>query len=102
MTRLDAVARSTLGAGAPGAPGASALVALPGSGGLDGFSRAAGPDVAIQTNAGLVRFYAVFEVDPGTQEVRVRVISEAGQLIRIIPPASVREMLAAMGGYGPG
>ncbi len=66
---------------------------------LDEFARRAGPDVAIGSGAGALKIYAIFAVDPDTNEVRVRVVDESGRLIRMIPPESVGEMIAAMSGY---
>jgi hypothetical protein len=79
---------------APGQPGKS------GDPKLDEFARRAGPDVAIGSGAAALKVYAIFAVDPDTRQVRVRVVDEAGRLIRMIPPKSVAEMIAAMSGYG--
>lgn len=66
---------------------------------LDGFGRAAGPDVAILAGPTLVRMYAVFDVDPTSRDLSVRVMDDSGRLVRLIPPESVSQMLAAMARY---
>jgi hypothetical protein len=71
----------------------------PGDSRLDEFARHAGPDVAISSGARAVKVYAIFAVDPDTNRVLVRVVDEAGRLIRMIPPKSVKEMIAAMNRY---
>jgi len=84
---------------------AAAVLALPGPPGragdprLDDFARRAGPDVALGSGPGIVRVYAIFAVDPETKQLRVRVVDDSGRLIRMIPPESVAEMIAAMNGY---
>ncbi len=66
---------------------------------LDEFSRRAGPDVAY-TKAGVqTEVYAVFNIDPKTHELRISVVDASGRLVRMIPPESVGEMLAAMANY---
>lgn len=67
---------------------------------LDDFARRAGPDVAFDSGAQVVRVFAIFIVDPETNRIRVRVMDDAGRLIRMIPPETVGEMIAAMAGYG--
>ena len=76
-----------------------ALVSGRARGGLDAFAKAAGPDVAIGKPPGLVRVHAVFQVDPVTSRMTVSVVDEQGNLVRLIPPDSVAEMLAAMAAY---
>jgi hypothetical protein len=71
----------------------------PGGPRLDAFGRQAGPDVAIATGPVIVRVYAVFEIDPGSQRLRVRVVDDRGHLVRMIPPASVNEMIVTMAKY---
>jgi hypothetical protein len=66
---------------------------------LDAFARRGGPDVAVNTDHGLVRVHAVFQMDPATKEMSVSVVDEAGRLIRMIPPDSVAQMIAAMAAY---
>jgi hypothetical protein len=89
-------------------PGVAAPLPLPGSivpgagsdTHLDEFSKKAGPDVAY-TKAGVqTEVYAVFNIDPKTHELRISVVDSAGRLLRMIPPESVGEMLAAMANYG--
>jgi len=105
MSRLQVDAQvpgSTLGTTPPAPVVAGGITAgQPGQpGGLDAFSRAAGPDVAIKSALGLTRLYAVFEMEPGTQKLRVRVVDDTGRLVRVIPPDSVSEMITAMASYG--
>lgn len=76
------------------ARGSTALAAR-----LDGFGRAAGPDVAIVAGPSMVRMYAVFDVDPTSRDLSVRVMDESGRLVRMIPPESIAQMLAAMARY---
>ena len=70
------------------------------AGALDNFARQAGPDVAIGSGPEMIRVYAIFAVDPETKKVHVRVMDDQGRLIRMIPPESVAEMLAAMSWHG--
>lgn len=83
------------------APAATAAIALlqdsrPAPSAIDAFSKLAGPDVAIGSGSAEVRAYAVFDVDPATGKVRIKVVDDTGQLIRLIPSESVAAMLAAM------
>ena len=57
------------------------------------------PDAEIAIADTLVRVHAMFHVDPETKRVQVSVVDEQGRLIRMIPPESVSEMLAAMSAY---
>jgi hypothetical protein len=57
------------------------------------------PDAEILIGEGLVRVHAMFQVDPATKEVHVSVVDDRGRLIRMIPPDSVAQMLAAMASY---
>jgi hypothetical protein len=66
---------------------------------LDAFAKRGGPDVAVSTDAGMVRVHAVFQLDPSTKEMSVSVVDEEGRLIRMIPPDSVAKMIAAMAAY---
>jgi hypothetical protein len=59
----------------------------------------AAPDAEIAIADTLVRVHAMFQVDPKTNKVRVSVVDENGKLVRLIPPESVSEMLAAMAAY---
>ena len=75
--------------------GAQGAVVVP----LDSFAKRGGPDVAVQTDQGLVRVHAIFQVDPTTRELTVSVVDEAGKVIRMIPSDSVARMIAAMSAY---
>ncbi len=66
---------------------------------LDDFARRAGPDVAYEKAGVQAQVYAVFNVDPNTHELRISVVDASGRLVRMIPPESVGEMLAAMANY---
>lgn len=97
ITDVDPAAASLATAAA-----ARAMPGLPGRTGdpvLDEFARRAGPDVAIGSGQATVAVHAVFSVDPGTKELRVRVVDDTGRLIRMIPPDSVAEMIAGMNKY---
>lgn len=96
MTDLDPVALALEPAAALGPPGRTRPAP---QGGLDGFARRAGPDVVVGPRAEPAAAYAVFTVDPATNALRVRVLDGSGRLIRMIPPESVGEMIAAMNSY---
>jgi hypothetical protein len=66
---------------------------------LDDFAKQSGPDAAVQTAGGVVSVHAVFQLDAKTRELSVAIVSEDGQLIRMIPPKSVARMIAAMATY---
>ena len=57
------------------------------------------PDAEIAIANSIVRVHAMFHVDPETRRVQVSVVDEDGKLVRLIPPESVSEMLAAMAAY---
>jgi hypothetical protein len=57
------------------------------------------PDAEIAIADTLVRVHAMFHVDPETNRIRVSVVDEHGKVVRLIPPESVAEMLAAMAAY---
>jgi FlaG protein len=57
------------------------------------------PDVEIAIADTMVRVHAMFHVDPKTNTVHVSVVDEHGKVVRLIPPESVSEMLAAMAAY---
>ena len=57
------------------------------------------PDAEIAIADTLVRVHAMFHVDPETKRVQVSVVDDQGRLIRMIPPDSVSEMMAAMSAY---
>jgi hypothetical protein len=64
---------------------------------LDEFSARAGADVSYH----LEDSYAVFQYDADKRRVQVAVYNGDGQLIRMIPPGSVSQMIAAMSAYRP-
>jgi hypothetical protein len=66
---------------------------------LDEFGRRSGPDVVVGFDLP-VRVYAIFAVDEETGRLRVNVVDDRGRLVRILPPESVGQMLAAMAAYG--
>lgn len=72
---------------------------VPGVRRTDEFSEQAGPDVRVDGPDGPVAMFAVFSVDPETDEVRVAVVDEQGRLVRLIPADSVSEMVATMHSY---
>lgn len=89
-----------LGAGAaaaeePGGIGQRAGVVVP----LDQFAKQGGPDARVQTDNGPVNVHVVFQLDDKTHELSVAIVSQDGQLIRMIPPESVSRMIAAMATY---
>ena len=103
-TSLDPVASQPVALPIAGSgTGAATGVASPTNGllnvQLDAFARRSGPDVAIDTVAGLVRVHAVFQLDPTTREMTVSVVDETGKLVRMIPSDSVAQMIAAMAAY---
>jgi hypothetical protein len=81
------------GIGGPDRPAATAGVATP----LADVNRT--PDAEVAIGATMVRVHAMFHVDPDTRRVQVSVVDENGHLIRLIPPDSVAQMLAAMASY---
>lgn len=85
---------------APSAPATPVAVSRGAATELDDFAWRAGPDVAVGGDLGLARLYVVFQVDPATKEMRVSVIDDSGRLVRVIPPDSVGQMIAAMTAYG--
>jgi FlaG protein len=89
------------GSGVGATPGATAVMARQSSVTvpLDAFAKQSGPDAAVQTAAGVVSVHAVFQLDAKTRELSVAIVSEDGQLIRLIPPESVARMIAAMATY---
>jgi hypothetical protein len=90
------------GAGAAGATPAAAALAHAATGrvvALDDFGERGGPDVAVRTDGGMQAMHAVFQMDPATNEMRVSIVDAAGRLVRMIPPDSVAQMIAAMATY---
>jgi hypothetical protein len=76
-------------------------VQLPGLPGTPGQTPTPGatPDVEIAVNDAMVRVFAVFQVDPETNEMHVSVVDDAGRLVRLIPPDSVAQMINEMAAY---
>lgn len=99
---MTSTSRDPTAASAPGAAAAVAPIQAPHPPPLavDAFGKLAGPDVTIGLGSSELRVYAVFDVDPETKKVRVKVVDDTGRLIRMIPPESVAAMLAAMAGRG--
>jgi hypothetical protein len=67
----------------------------------DRFAKQAGPDVSFKGPDGMTEAYAVFQIDPETKALRVMVVDSQGQVLRVIPPKSVSDMMASMGRYRP-
>jgi hypothetical protein len=65
----------------------------------DRFAKQAGPDVTYKGPDGLTEAYAVFQIDPKSKQLHVTVVDAQGQVLRVIPPRSVSEMMEAMGRY---
>ena len=65
----------------------------------DRFSRRAGPDVSFKGPDGVTEAYAVFQIDPQSKRLQVTVVDASGQVLRIIPPRSVSQMMESMGRY---
>jgi hypothetical protein len=67
----------------------------------DRFAKEAGPDVSFKGPDGLTEAYAVFQIDPGTKQLQVMVVDSEGQVLRVIPPRSVSQMIESMSRYRP-
>ena len=67
----------------------------------DRFAKQAGPDVSFKGPDGLTEAYAVFQIDPESKQIQVTVVDSEGQIIRVIPPHSVTQMMESMGRYRP-
>jgi hypothetical protein len=67
----------------------------------DRFAKQAGPDVSFKGPDGMTEAYAVFQIDPVSKELRVMVVDSQGQVLRVIPPRSVSDMIESMGRYRP-
>jgi hypothetical protein len=65
----------------------------------DRFSKQAGPDVSFKGPDGVTEAYAVFQIDPQSKQLQVMVVDGQGQVLRMIPPRSVSQMVEAMGRY---
>ena len=50
---------------------------------------------------GLTEAYAVFQIDPESKQLQVMVVDAQGQILRVIPPRSVSQMMESMGRYRP-
>ena len=50
---------------------------------------------------GLTEAYAVFQIDPESKQLQVMVVDAQGQVLRMIPPRSVSQMMESMGRYRP-
>jgi hypothetical protein len=77
------------------------LSPISGSGQPDRFARQAGPDVSFKGPDGLTEAYAVFQIDPESKQLQVMVVDAQGQVLRMIPPRSVSQMMESMGRYRP-
>jgi uncharacterized FlaG/YvyC family protein len=42
---------------------------------------------------------ASFEVDMETKHVRIKIVDQEGNLVRVIPPETVTDMIAALASY---
>ena len=67
----------------------------------DRFAKQAGPDVSFKGPDGLTEAYAVFQIDPESKQLQVMVVDAKGQVLRVIPPRSVSQMMESMGRYRP-
>jgi hypothetical protein len=67
----------------------------------DRFATQAGPDVSFKGPNGPTEAYAVFQIDPQSKQLRVMVVDAQGQVLRMIPPRSVAEMMESMSRYRP-
>jgi hypothetical protein len=67
----------------------------------DRFAREAGPDVSFKGPDGLTEAYAVFQIDPESKQLQVMVVDSEGQVLRMIPPRSVSQMIESMSRYRP-
>ena len=65
----------------------------------DRFAKQAGPDVSFKGPDGMTEAYAVFQIDPVSKQLQVMVVDAQGQILRVIPPKSVSQMVEAMGRY---
>ena len=83
------------------APAAIPQFAPSQAGQKDRFAQRAGPDVSFQGPDGMTEAYAVFQIDPDSKELRVTVVDGHGQVLRVIPPRSISDMIESMGRYRP-
>ena len=77
------------------------LSPTPVAGKPDQFAKQAGPDVSFKGPDGLTEAYAVFQIDPQSKQLQVTVVDSQGQVIRVIPPRSVSQMMESMHRYRP-
>ena len=77
------------------------LPTAPVAGQRDRFAREAGPDVSFKGPDGLTEAYAVFQIDPESKQLQVMVVDSSGQVLRVIPPRSVSQMIQSMNSYRP-
>jgi hypothetical protein len=67
----------------------------------DRFAKRAGPDVSFKGPNGMTEAYAVFRIDPESKRLQVTVVDGQGQVLRVIPPRSVSDMMESMSRYRP-
>lgn len=67
----------------------------------DSFAKQAGPDVSFKGPDGMTEAYAVFQIDPESKQLQVMVVDGQGQVLRMIPPRSVSQMIESMSRYRP-
>jgi hypothetical protein len=77
------------------------LSPIPGAPQKDRFAKEAGPDVSFKGPDGLTEAYAVFQIDPESKQLQVMVVDSSGQVLRVIPPRSVSQMIQSMNSYRP-
>ena len=65
------------------------------------FAKRAGPDVSYKGPDGMTAAYAVFQIDPQSKQLLVTVVDGEGQIVRVIPPRTVSQMMESMGRYRP-
>ncbi len=67
----------------------------------DRFATQAGPDVSYKGPNGRTEAYAVFQVDPASNQLQVMIVDAEGRVLRAIPPRSVAQMIESMSRYRP-
>jgi hypothetical protein len=67
----------------------------------DHFAKQAGADVSFKGADGLTEAYAVFQIDPESKQLLVTVVDGQGQVLRVIPPRTISQMMESMGRYRP-
>jgi hypothetical protein len=73
----------------------------PVAGQRDRFAKQAGPDVSYKGPDGMTEAYAVFQIDPESKQLLVTVVDGRGQVLRVIPPRTISQMMESMGRYRP-